>query len=371
MKLEYTNIYYFYHISNIGGTETFLYELAKKYKDYDLTIFYKYGDEKQLERLKKFVRCVKFIGQDIYCEKAFFNYGMDIIEKVHANEYCFIIHADYEDQLNKGQVYEIPTNPKIDRYIAVSEHAAKAFSRVSGKQVEVCYNPFEIRKPQKILHLISATRLSREKGKVRLIQLMYLLDKAGINYDWTIFTNDSDRIENPHIIYKEPKLDILNEIADADYLVQLSDNESFCYSVVEALCAGTPVLVTPCPVFEEIGLKDGENCYFLPFNMKHIDLNKIYNNIPKNFKYEPPKDRWSELFVNKPNPWNEDRNKIYTVEATSAYEELKLTDGQLKIIPHRGQRWNVDYDRMMTLTGQNEKNITFVKVIKETKKNEE
>ena len=363
--LTFTNIYYFYCISDIGGTETFLYELAKKYKDYDLTIFYRYADEKQLERLKKYVRCVKFINQDIYCEKAFFNYGIDIIEKVHAKEYCFVVHADYEDQLKRGQIKQIPTHPKINRYIAVSQHAAKAFSRISGKKCEVCYNPLEIRKPNKILHLISATRLSREKGKARLIQLMNLLDKANIKYEWTIFTNDADRIENPHIIYKDPKLDILDEIAEADHLVQLSDNESFCYSVVEALCAGTPVLVTPCPVFTELGLRDGKNCYFLPFDMKDVDVNKIYSNIPK-FEYQPPQDRWDDLFIHTPNPWPKERDKIYTVKATSAYEDRKIRDGQLNHIPKRGECWQVDYDRMMTLTGQNEKNIVFVTIVEES-----
>ena len=30
-NIEYTNIYYFYYLNKIGGTETFLYHLAKKY----------------------------------------------------------------------------------------------------------------------------------------------------------------------------------------------------------------------------------------------------------------------------------------------------------------------------------------------------
>ena len=87
----------------------------------------------------------------------------------------------------------------------------------------------------------------------------------------------------------EPKLDIEKYIANADYLVQLSDNEGYCYSVVEALTQGIPVLVTPCPVFNEIGLINGENCYILPYDMNELPIDDIYNNIPK-FEYTPMKD---------------------------------------------------------------------------------
>ena len=87
----------------------------------------------------------------------------------------------------------------------------------------------------------------------------------------------------------KPRLDILDYVANADYLVQLSDNEGFCYSVVEALCAGTPVIVTPCPVFDEIGLVDGENCYKVPFDMKNFDVKKLLGE-PLKFEYRPPQD---------------------------------------------------------------------------------
>ena len=51
--MKFKNIYYFQSILAIGGIETFFYYLAKKYKDYDLAIVYKYSNEQQLKRLKK------------------------------------------------------------------------------------------------------------------------------------------------------------------------------------------------------------------------------------------------------------------------------------------------------------------------------
>ena len=144
--MVYNNIYYFYYLSDIGGTETFLYELSKKYKNLDLTIVYRYGNEKQINRLKKYVRCIQFTGQKIKCKRAFFNYGIDIIDSVEAQDYCFVIHADYKDQMERGQLTKIPEHSKLNRYIAVSKRAADSFHAITGKTVEVCYNPFTIEK---------------------------------------------------------------------------------------------------------------------------------------------------------------------------------------------------------------------------------
>ena len=367
MEFNFTNIYYFSVISKIGGIETFFYQLARKYKDIDLTIVYKIGDPIQVARLQQFVRCIKYeTGMQFKCKRAFFNFNTDIIDSVEAEDYYLVVHGDYEAMMKQGQLFTPPQHSKITKYIGVSERACKGYTAVTGKKCELCYNPFIIEKPKKVLNLISATRLSKEKGRKRMIQLAEMLDRANIPYLWTVFTNDTDKIDNPNIIYMEPRLDILNYIANADYLVQLSDNEGYCYSVIEALTSGTPVLTTPCPVFQELGLKDGENCYILPFDMKNVDVNKIYNNIPT-FKFTPPEDNWGNLLVNAPNTWLEDKDSTYLVEATSEYKERKISDNQLGKIPEPRTRWKVDYDRMLVLTGCNKRKIVFAKVIQKIK----
>ena len=88
------NIFYFHHLNQIGGVENMFYELAKKYNNFDITIYYDTGDQKQIDRLKKYVRVKKYQGERIKCEKAFFNYNMNIIDNVDANDYYLIIHAD-------------------------------------------------------------------------------------------------------------------------------------------------------------------------------------------------------------------------------------------------------------------------------------
>lgn len=365
--IETTNMYYFYYLNTIGGTETFLYQLAKKYHEYDLTIVYRYGEQCQIDRLKKYVRCIKFTDQEIRCKRAFFNYGSDIIDHVHADDYYLVIHADYKAiaQRNPNFIKSIPE--KINHFIGVSDLACSAFTEVTGKLCEKSYNPIEIEKPKKVLNLISATRLSREKGKERMIKLAAALDAAGIPYLWTIFTTDTDAIDNPNIAYMKPRLDISNFIAKADYLVQLSDNEGYCYSVVEALGMGIPVIVTHCPVFDEIGLKDRENCFFLDFNMKDIPVNEIYESKLK-FTYTPLPDSWDKFLLKSSSNYEDERNTIYTVQALPTYKSLGIVDGQLGKIPDAGFQWDVDYDRMKLLTGDNSKGHKFVKVVKETPK---
>lgn len=315
-----TQILYFGNINVVGGCESWLFYMVKKYQDYDITIIYKNADPKQLERLKKHVRCIKFTGQRIKCEKAFFNYNPDIIDYVDAKEYIQVIHADYKAQ----PMLQKHVNNKMTKFIGVSKLACDRFTEVTGKPCELCYNPIVLDKPKRLLRLISATRLTVEKGRPRMIKLAQLLDDAGITYIWTVFTNDTNGIKNPNVIYMQPRLDISTYIKDADYLVQLSDCESFCYSVVEALMLGTPVIVTDLPVFKEIGLND-DNSFRLNLNMSDVPIKEIYEK-KFNFKYEPPKDEWDKFLAKGENAWQEERNKIVEVTCIrpNGYNDLVL-----------------------------------------------
>ena len=315
-----TQILYFGNINVVGGCESWLFYMVKKYQDHNITIIYKNADQKQLERLKKYVRCIKWNGQRIKCEKAFFNYNPDIIDNVDAKEYIQIIHADYKTQSGLAS----HTSSKITKYIGVSQLACDRFTEVTGKPCELCYNPIILDKPKRVLKLISATRLTAEKGRPRMIKLAELLDKVGVPYQWLIFTNDSNIIKNPNVIYMQPRLDITNYIASSDYLVQLSDCEAYCYSVVEALSVGTPVIVTDLPVYKEIGLNN-DNSFRLPLDMSDVPIEDIYNK-KFNFKYEPPKDNWDKVLAAGENTWENDRNKMVRVTCIkpTGYDDLKL-----------------------------------------------
>lgn len=349
------NIFYFYYINSIGGVESMFYYLAKKYKEKDIVIYYSQGDKKQIERLKQFVDVQQYKpGMKIKCKRAFFNYNISIIDNVDAEEYCLMVHADY-----KALGVKPITHPKITKYIAVSQLAADSYEEVSGQKCEVCYNPILIDTPRKKLRLISATRLTREKGKDRMVKLGELLNKSGIPYEWTIFTNDTKAIKNPNIIYRKPELNIIDYIADADYLVQLSDNEAYCYSIVEALLCGVPVICTHCPVFDEIGLVNGENCYFCDFDMNNVPIDDIYNKIPK-FEYTSKQDNWEKLLVPGPSQYLAKKRKKCIVCATDKYAKTNIYDMQLDRIPKEGETWETDYFRYEMLSQKG-----YVTLIKE------
>ena len=44
--IECNNLFYVSNFNSIGGVETYIFELVRKYKDYDITVVYKTGDMK-------------------------------------------------------------------------------------------------------------------------------------------------------------------------------------------------------------------------------------------------------------------------------------------------------------------------------------
>lgn len=307
------NMFYMSYLSTIGGTESFFYYLAKKYHTKDITFVIRTGNYAQVERLEQYARVIQWDGKEKFqCKRLFCNYFTDILDYVEAEEYIQVLHTDYKEQY-KNIAMTFTPDPRITKYIGVSKIVCEHFTEMTGLPCELCYNPIIIDKPKKVLNLISATRLSLEKGKDRMVKLGEALDKANIPYLWLIFTNDSNKIQNKHIIYMQTELDITPYIANADYLVQLSNNgEGFGYTPAEALMVGTPVIVTPCDSFKEIGVVDGVNGIVLDFDMNNIDTDRIYNS-EFNFKYNPPKDMYNKLLGNKKSNYINDNNKQVVV----------------------------------------------------------
>lgn len=360
----YSNIFYFDRINKIGGVETFFYEIAKKYCNNDITILYSFGDLKQIQRLKKLVRVIKYTGQKIKCKNAFFNYSLKPIDNIQAEKYYEIIHANYKEL---GIYPNI--NVKINEYIGVSQDVCNAFTELTGLPCTLCYNPITVEKPKKVLYLLSATRLTREKGKDRILKLAKALDDAEIPYIWTIFTNDTKEIKHPRIIFMEPQLNIRDYIAKSDYVVQLSDTEAYCYTMIESLLLKVPVIVTPWPVLKELNIND--DCGFiLPFNMDNIPVKAIYEK-DFNIKYHPPKDIWDSFIEKSYSTYQEELNSKYVVEALNTYQQRNFKDAQLGFIPSPGSRWTVTKERLDLLLGENENQESYVKLIKQIPKEQE
>ena len=124
-----------------------------------------------------------------------------------------------------------------------------------------------------------------------------MLDKVGVDYDWTIYTNKINYdFKSKNITTKEQQLDLTKEIKKSTYLVQLSSCESFGLSVCESLILGTPVIVTDLPAFKEIGCKHGENAIICDLDMKSVDIDMIKKGLPT-FKYKAPKSNWDKYLT--------------------------------------------------------------------------
>ena len=183
--MNYKNIFYFKKINAIGGTEQFLYEIAKKYYKYDITIFYDEADTFQLQRIRKLVRCKKRNkGEAVKCNKAFFNFNLDMIDDVEAEEYYFVSHANYEE-LHRAHGGYIPPikNEKLTHYIGVSQFATDKLDEYAEKiksniKTQRCYNPLTLEPKEKVMHLVSAGRLDdKVKGGERTLKLIEALDR--------------------------------------------------------------------------------------------------------------------------------------------------------------------------------------------------
>lgn len=308
--MQYENVFYFKKISNIGGVESMFYYLSCLYKNF--VVMYREGNLEQIKRLAKNIEVIKYQDKfgTIKCKRFFCNYGLDI--PVEAEEKYHIIHCDYSKVNFAPFVY-----PDF-KYIAVSKLAKKSFEEKTGLIAELIYNPVVIKKHNvpKLndkLHLISATRLTAEKGAERINKLATMLDKAGVNYEWDIYTNKQYRWNSKNIVWKQPKLDLSKEIEESTYLVQLSDHESFGLSVAESLMLGTPVIVTDILAFHEIGCKHGINAIICDLDMKNINISMIQKGL-STFKYQPPKSEWNK-YLNKESNYNaEDKIKVRIIK---------------------------------------------------------
>lgn len=349
----FANLYYFRKISRIGGTEQFLYELAKKYHKYDLTILYDDTDLDQLMRLRKLVRCIRRKpNAKYYAEKAFYNFNIEAIEQIEAKEHIFICHAVYQEL-----EFEPPIeHPKLTAILGVSKYAEskiKLQEKVQNvdKPVIQCYNPLTLEKADKVLHIISACRLEdKTKGGERTMRLIEALDryceKTGKHYLWTIFTNSvRESITSPNVAVMKPRPDVRPYIADADWLVQVSNNmETYCYSINEALSYGTRIVRTPLSVSKELNIpKQAE--LELAWDCSNVDevASKMFEPY-KEFAYKPPKDGWERILVRKPSDYTYTEQKVL-VKAINAYYDIELQEHVSSWTP----AWEVSIERAKML----------------------
>lgn len=278
---------------NIGGIETWIYNFCQAMKEYyDILVLYDLIDPEQLARLSRIVQTKQRGTERIICDTLLINRITDPIpDCVEYKQTVQMIHS-----LRLDKKWEIPEGR--NKYIAVSEAVKKSFG-----VGQVIHNmSYQDTEEKEALLLVSATRLNTfEKGQNRMLELAQGLEEHGIPYIWFIFSDVEPKNMTSSMVWLPPRLNIKPYIAKADYLVQLSDQEGFCYSIIEAWEMGTPVITTPIEVLKELGFAEGVNGYTVPFDMKNIDFDKLTSipqMMPQFYSNKSQIEKWRAVLGN-------------------------------------------------------------------------
>ena len=158
------------------------------------------------------------------------------------------------------------------------------------------------------MKLTSTFRYTKVKCPERVEKMAKLMDEMNIPYTWEVFTDKKENTNINGLIYRRRTPNPLPYVKDSDYFVLLSDSESFSYSVLEALSVNTKVVVTPLPVYNEIGVIEDENAIVIPFEyfedenvdkLKEVILNMYeVKDMPINYKVnEELENSYKQIFT--------------------------------------------------------------------------
>lgn len=322
--LRLKNVIYFPGLNCVGGVETFCYEMGLKYgKDFDITVLYRNGDPDMVKHIGEVCRILRYRpGDKIVCDVFIFGYGWerDMFDILEAKEIIQTFHADYICRhLNPC------SDKRITKRYGVADNTTNGIVEHYpwAKGMQTMYNPYTPKKTRKVLNLISATRLTAEKGFDRMVTLANALDKAGIPFHWTIYTDKPRNFPNKSVAIMPHRLDIIDFIANADYLVQLSDTEGYSYSIVEALSVGTPVICTAFAVAEEQGIVNGKNGFILPMSMENLPIDAIYKGV-KFAKVKPRESHYEEVLAPGICEFSAQLEKDVPVRCSHSYFDIAL-----------------------------------------------
>ena len=310
-----------------------------------------------LFKVKQYCRTYQLHPEDkIKCKVMVINFDSSVCDQVIEGKIYMTLHADYSSEIYNGGHPDF--KPRIDEYISITGHIQKWLKDTCNINSRLIYNPLTIEDSKPII-LISATRMSKAKGRDRTIALGEALNRAGIKYKWFIFTPNKDKLDNPNIIYLDPTMEMEQFYSIADYVVQLSDSEGLSYTINEALYRNIPVIVTPLPYLDEIGYKDGETGYTVEFDCSNVDeVAKKIKKIPK-FKFTPLEDSYDDIFTNKKSHYAKDMETMVQVQCIYPFGFLDL---EYNINRDKGEIWQTNKVRAYELL-QNPKHI--IKILEE------
>lgn len=312
-----------------GGRETFILNFCKNMaKHYDIIALF---DEISIEyeaRLMQYVQVVRNSRRiPINCDTIIVNSVYDQIpSNVTYKKSVQMVHG-----CKTSTARSIPTDKDVT--VCVSQAVKDSFGAEGAVVIRNITASEKIeKKPHKgkVLKLITASRLDtdpkwEDKGALRMIQLANMLEEKGIEYEWGYFAESPISNAPEGLVFHPATSSISKYIAEADYLVQLSSAEAFCYSVVEALEIGTAVIVTDLPVFKELKVEDGKNGYIVPLDMD-FDVKKL-KKVPT-FKYTYNNgvivSQWKRILGNTKPEHTYKPQPMKLVKVIKLYKDIRL-----------------------------------------------
>lgn len=283
-------IFYQSNFCQMGGVETMAYNWCWWLRNFfDVTILYCTGDPVRLKKMCKLVKMELYDENKTYeCDIFIRNSVWGKIPKgIKAKRMIEMRHANYKFLLDKGLLYQQYAPMGIKEIVGCGEFVSKMSDEVLHDNPTTIKNILmPLRKTNKVLHLISCTRIDAHKGWNRMLKLCEMLRNANIKFEWNIFTNSHDykaRNTFEEIHFWKQRENIWDYLADADYTVLLSDSEGLPYTVQESLQYKVPCIVTDVGGCTEL-IKDGINGYVVPLDM-NFDVKKLLN-IPKCEEYD-------------------------------------------------------------------------------------
>lgn len=276
----------------IGGIESANLQIARAFPDKNIVFVFNIPNLTHMLELGKTCDVIWDDGSQRYQTDVLILTNYDsapsIIDRVEARKVYQQVHADWENMKKMDIWHNFTWQPheRVDKVLAVSETAQKGLKHTMGVDSVVVPNILKpVENSERPLVFMVMSRASAEKGIDRVIDLINKMDEAGKDFVVYICSTvdglaRDQLVENRHVVLVQPHIANRALLRSADYLIQLSLNESYCYSVREALEAQVPCIVSRIPEFEKL-IKEGKNGYFIGATADKTDVEKIFNKIPR------------------------------------------------------------------------------------------
>ena len=313
-----------------GGIEKCIENLVKNLHDkYEFEVYYfddTIVDPNVVNLISKYAKVNK-IEDDmnitcdicIWCYLYFDYYKYKNIIK--ADKYYSWIHSmprilpdcllDNKDFVNDTDKF-ICVSEAVKNHLDIAKEGIVIHNFINDNIIELANEENPLKDvPNNVLKLCVASRISSGKGFDRLLLLVKELEAKKVPYILNVVGRGRKKEQEyksyftgyDNVVFVGYKDNPYPYVKYSDYLVQLSDDESWCNSITEAKVLDVPVVVTNFEsAYEQV--EDGVNGILVDLNNNNysktieemLDFKNILKDNLKDFKYNLEIDKWEEIF---------------------------------------------------------------------------